>query len=128
MEDSLDNQLLVSRVLTRAGASVTVVSSGAEGKDRALTEDFDIILMDIQMPGEMDGYEATALLRKTGYRKPIVALTAHAGFSEREKSFKVGCDEHLSKPINKKALIETIEHFTYRPAKQHRQDDKPVFH
>ena len=126
VEDALDNQLLVSRVLGRVGASVTIANNGSAGKDRALNEDFDIILMDIQMPGEIDGYEATKLLRKSGYRKPIIALTAHAGANEREQSFRVGCDEHLSKPINKKALIEAIEHF----ASKGRADEfeKPVFH
>ncbi len=72
---------------------------------------FDIILMDIQMP-EMDGYEATRALREAGFKKPIVALTAHAMAEECARSFAAGCDRHLTKPLNQTELIETIELLT----------------
>jgi CheY-like chemotaxis protein len=67
--------------------------------------------MDIQMP-ELDGYEATYRLRKAGYKRPIIALTAHALKNERERSLRTGCNEHLTKPINRSELISSLVHFT----------------
>ncbi|HEX4923506.1 MAG TPA: response regulator, partial [Bdellovibrionales bacterium] len=64
--------------------------------------------MDIQMP-EMDGYTAAAKLRSSGYRKPIVALTAHVLSDVRQKCLNVGCSDHLAKPINPSQMVATIE-------------------
>ena len=68
---------------------------------------FDLVLMDIQMP-VVDGYEATRRLRAKGFRRPIVALTAHALDIEREKSRAVGCNGHLTKPVDRDELIDVI--------------------
>ncbi len=106
-EDSEDNQFLVNRLLTKYGATVTVVSNGHQAVDEANSGHYDVILMDIQMPG-MDGNEATRILRKSGYRKSIVALTAHAMAEEKDKSLTAGCDRHLTKPLNVNDLLETI--------------------
>ena len=81
MEDSLDIQQLIARVLRKAGAEVSVAENGQVAVDLAVAAKqtdsaFDIILMDIQMP-VMDGYEATRQLRKAGYANPIIALTAN---------------------------------------------------
>ena len=113
-EDGEDNQRLVSYVLKKAGAEVTVKEDGKAVADAALEahdegHPFDVILMDIQMP-VMDGYEATGLLRAKGYTGPIIALTAHAMASDREKCIQAGCDDYVAKPIDRMKLIETIRH------------------
>jgi CheY-like chemotaxis protein len=75
--------------------------------EKASAASFDFILMDIQMPN-MNGYEAVRMLRKKGVKIPIVALTAHAMESDRQKSLEAGCDDHMSKPINRNKLIEVL--------------------
>jgi CheY-like chemotaxis protein len=111
-EDGPDNQRLISTVLCKAGAEVTVVENGRLAVDLAMEreehgEPFDLILMDMQMP-VLDGYEAVALLRALQYRHPIIALTAHAMSSDRDKCLHCGCDEYTTKPINRKELIQLV--------------------
>ena len=110
-EDSVDNQNLILRLLGREGAEVTITNDGQECVNKALTDEYDIILMDIQMP-VCDGYSATEQLRKARYEKPIIALTAHAMNDVRERCELVGCNGHLTKPIDKALLIQTILNFT----------------
>lgn len=107
VEDSADNQILVSTFLKRSGAEVFFANDGLEGKRRALSEGFDIVLMDIQMP-VMDGLAATRALRAAGYERPIVALTAHAMAEEKIHSLQAGFTEHLTKPIHRERLVRTI--------------------
>lgn len=111
VEDSLDNQVLIKRFLTAAGAHVEIANNGREGVDKALSASHDIVLMDIQMP-ELDGYDAIALLRKSGFETPIVALTAHSMLEERQRCLQLGSNEHLTKPINRAALIDCVENLT----------------
>lgn len=110
-EDAPDNRLLVTRMLTIEGAFVEYAENGLEALRMASENAYDLVLMDIQMP-VLDGYEATQKLRNMGFRKPVIALTAHALKEERERSLKAGCDDHLVKPINRKLLIEKIASFT----------------
>jgi len=98
-EDTLDNQKLISMYVTRTGASVDVVSNGKQAVDKALAGDYDLILMDMQMP-IMGGLDATAKLRTMGYTNPIVALTANALREDQEKSLRAGLDEYLTKPVD----------------------------
>ena len=107
VEDSSDNRTLIKRMLSKSGATVETAKNGREGFDKAKNGQFDVILMDIQMP-EMDGIEATTLLRKAGYKKPIIALTAHAFKDERDRCIAAGYTDHIAKPINFAALIDSI--------------------
>ncbi len=128
-EDGPDNQRLLSAFLTRAGAHVTVVENGKLAFDRALAawkarEAFDVILMDMQMP-EMDGYEATAALRKAGYAGPVVALTAHAMTGDRERCLRAGCTDYLTKPIRREILVAAVAEHT-KPKGPQRADFTPL--
>jgi PAS domain S-box-containing protein len=107
VDDSSDNQLMMSRFLQGAGASVALANDGEEGVEKALAGDFDVVLMDVQMP-RLDGYAATARLRELGYRKPIAALTAHAFPEEKSRCLAVGYTTHLSKPVNPGLLFEQV--------------------
>jgi PAS domain S-box-containing protein len=107
VDDSPDNRHFVMRMLDRLGAEVECAENGKQGLERALQETFDLILMDIQMP-VLDGYNATTRLRESGYRKPIIALTAHALNEDRVECLRVGCSDYLSKPVNKKELASAI--------------------
>lgn len=106
-EDSYDNQLLIKKFLTLAGAEVDTAMNGREAIQKATDRDYDVILMDVQMP-ELDGIAATRKLRNNGYKRPIVALTAHALREERDKTLEAGCDDHLTKPIQRHELVRRV--------------------
>ena len=110
-EDAPDSQLLIERFLRIEGAEVDLAEDGAEAVKKATANDYDVILMDIQMP-ILDGYGATAALRGQGYLGPIIALTAHAMPGECEKSIRAGCDHHLTKPVDRKLLIQTVSRYS----------------
>jgi signal transduction histidine kinase/CheY-like chemotaxis protein len=106
-DDSPDNQVLIKRLLTFTGAKVDVASNGEEAVKLARKTLYDVILMDLQMP-VMDGFEATAILRKEFYEGKIIALTAHALDSDRQKCLSSGFDDHLTKPIHRITLFDHI--------------------
>ncbi|MGE0764811.1 MAG: response regulator [Bdellovibrionales bacterium] len=109
VEDSVDNQLLAGQYLTKAGAQVDIASHGQEAIEITSHNHYDLVLMDMQMP-VMDGYTATAELRKRGYHMPVIALTAHAMKEDLEKCLRVGCNSYLSKPYRRDGLIDLIHH------------------
>jgi len=124
VEDGLDNQRLVSLLLKKWGARVTVANDGQEAVAKALLAmrgaavgegaeegPFDVILMDMQMP-VMDGYEATRRLRQEGFSRPIIALTAYAMTDDRRKCLDAGCDDYLSKPIDRDALRALVARYS----------------
>jgi CheY-like chemotaxis protein len=97
----------MQRILIQNGADIDFAEDGAEALNKALRGDYDIVLMDMQMPN-VDGYSATRELRRRGYGKPIIALTAHAMKEEQDRTLNAGCNSHLSKPLNFKQLLHTI--------------------
>jgi two-component system sensor histidine kinase/response regulator len=114
-EDNAVNQKLMLHLLEKRGYLVTVAADGARAVEACKRQSFDLILMDIQMP-EMGGFEATQLIRAaealTGNHVPIVALTAHAMKGDRERCLEAGMDDYLSKPIQQKALFESVTRLT----------------
>jgi CheY-like chemotaxis protein len=111
-EDNRVNQLLVVRLLQARGHQVVVVGDGRAALDAVEEQNFDLILMDIQMP-EMDGLEATRMLRereRKGLRlPPIIAMTAHAMKGDRDKCIEAGMTGYISKPIQPEQLFEHME-------------------
>ncbi len=111
-DDAEENRMVVQAYLSTTSHQVTVAENGIEAVERFKNGDFDLVLMDIQMP-EMDGYEATRRIRaweaETGAAPtPIIALTAHVMAEAVERIKEAGCDMHLGKPVRKKRLLETI--------------------
>ncbi|NMC34735.1 MAG: response regulator, partial [Veillonellaceae bacterium] len=124
VEDGPDNQRLIRHLLRKMGAEVIVADNGQLGVDAVAAAcaehlGFHVILMDMQMP-VLDGYGATRFLRERGYTGPIIALTAHAMSSDRQKCIDAGCNDYASKPIDSQQLADTIEkwasQFPLRPA------------
>nr|CRH05249.1 Putative histidine kinase with HAMP domain, HisKA domain, HATPase domain and response regulator receiver domain [Candidatus Magnetococcus massalia] len=112
VDDSADNRTLLETFLRHSPHHVQMTTNGQEAVERVLMERFDLILMDVQMP-VMDGYTATQAIRewerKNGMgHMTIVAITAHALSEDRARSLQAGCDDHMTKPIRKKRLLEMV--------------------
>ncbi|MCY2950484.1 MAG: response regulator [Planctomycetota bacterium] len=118
VEDSLVNQRLAVALLEGQEHQVTVAKNGREALAVVETQQFDLVLMDVQMP-EMDGLEATAAIRAgergTGRHLPIIAMTAHALQGDRERCLEAGMDEYIAKPIRAKELFDAIESLVTAP-------------
>jgi two-component system sensor histidine kinase/response regulator len=110
-EDNSINQLVAIKILNRLGYTAETVSNGLEAVKSAEAKDYDLILMDCQMP-ELDGYAATEMLRKheetSGRHTLVIAMTAHALKGDREKCLSAGMDDYLTKPIDMKALDQML--------------------
>jgi len=109
-EDVKTNQVLARLLLEKMGLDVTVVDDGAEAVETVHLEEYDLILMDMQMPN-MNGYEATQALRGQGVSTPVIALTARAMKGDREKCLEAGCDNFLAKPIGRHELMNILRKY-----------------
>jgi two-component system sensor histidine kinase/response regulator len=135
-EDNLINQTLAIKLLEKRGHRVTLASNGIEAVEAFKKGDFDLIIMDIQMP-EMDGFEATRAIRKLEAGDPqqspianhqssiqgipIVAMTAHAMKGDREKCIDAGMDDYVSKPIKPEAFYSVIDKVARKSQKEKEQ-------
>ena len=110
VEDQEMNRDMLSRRLIKRGYDVSIAVDGAEGLDKARSEAPDLILMDMSLP-VIDGWEATRRLKAEEATRgiPVVALTAHAMSTDREKAMEAGCDAYETKPVELPRLLETIE-------------------
>lgn len=110
VDDHEANRMLVTELLRAQGIEPVVAASGKEALELCHQRTFDLIFMDIQMPG-MDGIEATQQIRQheTGRRTPIIALTAHAGNEEKARLLSAGLDDYLSKPVTETQLSHMIK-------------------
>ena len=118
VEDNSVNQRVAQRLIQKMGHTVVLAANGREAVEAVQRGNFDIILMDVQMP-EMDGYEATARIRDYEAREGrppviIVATTAHAMSGDRELCLKAGMDGYVSKPICAAELSATIQQVELR--------------
>jgi CheY-like chemotaxis protein len=115
VEDNEDNRIVYSTILQHFGYRVMEALNGEEGIAKARAEKPDLILMDISIP-VIDGWEATQVLKRDPETRsiPIVALTAHALVSDREKAMEVGCDSYLAKPCEPKADVSEVAKFIGR--------------
>jgi PAS domain S-box-containing protein len=109
-EDNISNQTLIKLLLKKVGVEPVLVENGQAAVEKVQNEQFDLILMDIQMP-VMTGHDATKLIRKSGYMTPIVALTANAMKDDQVKCMEAGCDDYMSKPINRNKLHEVLDKY-----------------
>lgn len=109
VEDNKINQEVASEVLEQAGLVVTIVNNGQEALDALETNDYDCVLMDLQMP-VMDGYEATRNIRKNTQFKalPVIAMTANAMSGDKEKCLDAGMNDHVAKPIDTHQLFSAL--------------------
>jgi CheY-like chemotaxis protein len=107
VEDSPDNQLLLKAIISRVGATLDIASNGIEGVDLARRNKYAAVLMDLHMP-EMDGHEATRILREEGYDLPIIALTAYTLSEEKKRCLASGFTNFLPKPLKREELYRVL--------------------
>jgi len=109
-EDVESNFLYLKAVLSKLNATIYWAKNGIEAVEICENNSIDLVFMDLQMP-EMNGYEATEILKKKIPNLPIVAQTAFAMSDDREKALDAGCDDYLAKPIKSKDLLSVVEKF-----------------
>jgi len=137
VEDNEINQQVAREILESANIKVAIANNGEEAAEMALSQDYDAVLMDIQMP-VMDGFQAVKAIREGGKTSlPIIAMTAHALVGDREKSLQAGMNDHVTKPIDPDELMRTLSQWLperegesppqadYAPPSSYTPDDLP---
>jgi CheY-like chemotaxis protein len=116
-EDNPTNQLVIRSMLTRGGAEVTIVSDGAAAVSGAVSGAYDVVLMDLQMPG-MDGLSATRAIRAAehgGRHQYVIGLTASIGSEQERECHRAGMDGYLSKPVSRDVLLAALAAAPHHP-------------
>jgi CheY-like chemotaxis protein/HPt (histidine-containing phosphotransfer) domain-containing protein len=127
-EDNAVNQQVARALLEQSGFSVDVVGDGQAAVAAVASGDYDAVLMDCQMP-IMDGFEATKAIReheREGDRMPIIALSAAALESDRERCFAAGMDDHVAKPLRLEALLDALDRLVGTRSRERRQTVQPA--
>jgi len=127
-EDDLISRRLIKILITKMGHHVEVVDNGRKAVEKIEKNDFDMVLMDVQMP-VMDGLEATKIIRgreEKGEmeRLPIIAVTAHAMKGDKEKCLQSGMDDYITKPIDEEQLKDKIDYLSKNPVQPKRNEDE----
>ena len=112
IEDTEDNRQIIRDLLTNAGYEVVEANDGIEGVEMAGSENPDLILMDIQLPG-LDGYEATRRIKADPLLKqiPIIAVTSYALSGDEAKTRAAGCDGYIAKPFSPRNLLSMVRQY-----------------
>jgi CheY-like chemotaxis protein len=111
VEDNPDNMYVVDRLLTHQGYAVQQATSGVEALNMIAATRFDLILMDMQMPG-LDGYSTVQALRAShGMDVPVIAVTANSMPGDRERTLAAGCTDYIAKPINTRELVRLVGYY-----------------
>ena len=120
-EDNIVNQRVATHMLERWGCRVDVAGDGRQALEAVTCVDYDVVLMDVQMP-EMDGFAATAAIRRrealTARRTPIIAMTAHVMEGDRDRCVEAGMDDYVAKPITAQALLQAVSRWGTREVAQ----------
>lgn len=111
VEDNPDNMYVVDRLLTHHGYAVHQAVSGSEALRLLEAAPFDLVLMDMQMPG-LDGYSTVQALRASnGMDMPVIAVTASSMPGDRERTLEAGCTDYVAKPIDTRELVRLVAHY-----------------
>lgn len=110
VEDDRVNQMVAKKMLSKFVSEVTIAANGLQAIDKFKMSHFDIIFMDIQMP-EMDGFEATGIIRKQNQEVAIVAMTANATIDDQQQCLQVGMNDFISKPVKINTLKSILEKY-----------------
>lgn len=125
VDDGKANRRLIRLILERAGCNVSEAENGKLGYEAAMQGNFDVVLMDMQMP-VMDGYRATKMLRDHGYQRSVIALTANAMKGDQQKCADAGCDGFLAKPVDMDQLLSVLQDKLVQQGKEKVEAPKPA--
>jgi CheY-like chemotaxis protein len=125
VEDNPANLFLVKRVAKMGGHEVISYIDGEDALANFAKDNPDLVLMDIQLAGELSGLEVVRRLRSGGHKTPIIAVTAYAMIGDRERFLAAGCDDYLAKPLPIPRLVEMIEHY-HKTVKSNGHSENPI--